>query len=192
MSLFPSTFWPELWLGKRSGLQYPVESQNLSESSTPIILVPIRRGEEHGLAFGVLDLNRISAGAGLWHRARTNCQPNQFQPYSRDQTSLQMVWEAVTRLSYRALALPAGCVGLRAVCEQNHSDCNFGPNEDKIPREPLWLKPSCHGSFATAGTACMLSRRWARSASESLRLRTLIQESVSMALRKGWSVCSCC
>jgi hypothetical protein len=70
VTLFLPALWPELWFGKRSGLQYPVESQDLSESSAPIILVPIRRGEEHGHAFGVFDLNRISAVAGPpWHGA---------------------------------------------------------------------------------------------------------------------------
>ena len=54
---------------KRKWLYHSVEAKNSSNNCAQIVLVPIGCREEYGLAFGILNLNRIAMGARLWHGA---------------------------------------------------------------------------------------------------------------------------
>ena len=53
----------------------------------------------------------------------------------------------------------------------------------------VWLRQSCRGSFAMAGSAYTPSTPWADEAAESSKSRMSTQASASMAPRADWSVC---
>ena len=50
--------------GEVADLQHSVESQDLSDRGAPVPFVPMDRGEEHGLAIGIFDFNRIPTSTG--------------------------------------------------------------------------------------------------------------------------------
>jgi hypothetical protein len=127
-----------------------------------------------------IDRSRISAG---FSHVRSEGRGPHPSPVKRacsvKDLAAVTIWPPLP-LASRAAGV--GFSGVRHICEVCDNISEF--------EDPSWLKPSRHGSFPMAGSACMPSMAWAGAAPELLRSKMWTQGSVFMALPESCRVCS--